>query len=162
MVCIGGGAAGMVTSAGTVIMGGKALMIERNFMGGDCLVTGCVPSKAFIKSASMAHKIKTGSEFGLEIEGFKVNFPKVMERMRTVRAEIGHHDSAENFSKQYGVDIMLGEAKFIDGNTISVNGGEPIKFLKACVCTGGRPRVPETPGLNDIPYYTSENIFNMT
>ena len=163
MVCIGGGAAGMVTAAGTVVMGGKSLMIERNFMGGDCLVTGCVPSKAFIKSASIANKIKTGAEFGLEIEGeVKVNFPKVMERMRKVRAEIGHHDSSENFSKQYGVDIMLGEAKFIDRNTISVNGGEPIKFLKACICTGGRPRVPDIPGLSNIPHYTSENIFNMT
>ena len=82
MVCIGGGAAGMVTAGGTVYMGGKALMIERNFMGGDCLVTGCVPSKAFIKSASIAHKIKKGAEFGLEITGeVKINFPKVMERM---------------------------------------------------------------------------------
>ena len=162
MVCIGGGAAGMVTAAGTVYMGGKALMIERNFMGGDCLVTGCVPSKAFIKSASIAHKIKNGAEFGLEIEGeVKINFHKVMERMRRIRAEIAHHDSAENFSKQYGIDIMLGEAKFIDKSTISVN-GNPIKFVKACICTGGRPRVPDTEGLINIPYYTSENIFNIT
>merc|ERR1711990_149485 len=116
----------MVTAAGTVWMGGKALMIERNFMGGDCLVTGCVPSKAFIKSASIANKIKKGAEFGLEIEGeVKVNFPKVMERMRKIRANIGHHDSAANFSKEHGIDIMLGEAKFVDRNTISVN-GEPI------------------------------------
>ena len=60
MVCIGGGAAGMVTAAGTAYMGGKALMIERNFVGGDCLVTGCVPSKAFLKAANVAHKIRTG------------------------------------------------------------------------------------------------------
>ena len=163
MVCIGGGAAGMVCSGGTVYMGGKALMIERNFMGGDCLVTGCVPSKAFIKSASIAHKIKKGAEFGLEITGeVKVNFPKVMERMRKIRAEIGHHDGAENFAKQYGMDIMFGDAKFLDRNTISVNNGQPIKFLKACICTGGRPRVPDIPGLHNIPHYTSENVFNMT
>lgn len=100
MVCIGGGAAGMVTAAGTAFMGGKALMIERNFMGGDCLVTGCVPSKAFLRAANVAHKIKNGSEFGVTIEGqVKVNFPKVMERMRKIRAEIGHHDSAQLFSR---------------------------------------------------------------
>ena len=70
MVAIGGGAAGMVTAGGTAFMGGSALMIERNFMGGDCLVTGCVPSKAFLKSASIAHKLRHGAEnYGLEIQG---------------------------------------------------------------------------------------------
>ena len=69
MVCIGGGAAGMVTAAGTAFMGGKALMIERNFMGGDCLVTGCVPSKAFLKAANVAHKVRTGEQFGVSVTG---------------------------------------------------------------------------------------------
>ena len=162
MVAIGGGAAGMVTAGGTAFMGGTALMIEKAFMGGDCLVTGCVPSKAFLKSASVAHKIRNGAEFGLEINGtVKVNFAKVMERMRKIRAEIAVHDSAENFSKQHGIDIILGAAKFIDRNTISVNGKE-IKFFKATICTGGRPRLPEVPGVHDIPQYTSENVWNMT
>ena len=143
MVAIGGGAAGMVTTGATAFLGGSALMIERNFMGGDCLVTGCVPSKAFLKSASVAHKLRNGAAYGLEIEGeVKVNFGKVMERMRKIRAEISHHDSAENFSKQHGVDIMLGQAKFVDKNTISINGKE-IKFFKATICTGGRPRIPQ-------------------
>lgn len=83
-----------------------------------------------------------------------------MERMRKIRAEIGQHDSAENFSKEHGIDIILGEAKFINQNTILVNGKE-IKFFKACICTGGRPRIPSVPGVRDIPYYTSENIWNM-
>ena len=124
MVAIGGGAAGMVTAAATAFMGGSALMIEKAFMGGDCLVTGCVPSKAFLKSASVAHKLRHGAEqYGLEIRGsVKVNFPKVMERMRKIRAEIAVHDSAENFSKEHGIDIILGAAKFIDANTIEVNG----------------------------------------
>ena len=71
----------------------------------------------------------------------KVNFGKVMERMRKIRAEIAYHDSAENFSKEYGIDIALGEAKFIDANTIRVN-NKDVKFLRACICTGGRPKVP--------------------
>ena len=84
-----------------------------------------------------------------------------MERMRRIRAEIAVHDSAENFSKEHGVAIILGEAKFVNENTIIVNGQE-IKFFKACICTGGRPRVPNYLGINEIPYYTSENIWNMT
>lgn len=143
MIAIGGGAAGMVTAGGTVFMGGTALMVEKAFMGGDCLVTGCVPSKAFLKSANVAHKIRNGAQFGVEIQGkVKVNFGKVMERMRKIRAEIAVHDSAENFSKTHGMDIILGAAKFIDRNTISVNGKE-IKFFKATICTGGKPRMPE-------------------
>lgn len=116
MIAIGGGAAGMVTAAGTSSIGGTALMIEKSFMGGDCLVSGCVPSKAFLKSASIAHRLRSGAEnYGLEIQGeVKVNFGKVMERMRKIRAEIAVHDSAENFSKTHGIDIILGEAKFID------------------------------------------------
>ena len=123
MIAIGGGAAGMVTAGGTAFMGGSALMIERNFIGGDCLVSGCVPSKAFLKSASVAHKLRNGAEFGLEITGeVKVNFAKTMERMRKIRAEISHHDGAENFSKTHGLDIMLGAAKFVNQNTIEVDG----------------------------------------
>lgn len=162
MVAIGGGAAGMVTAGATAFMGGSALMIERAFMGGDCLVTGCVPSKAFLKSASVAHKLRHNPEqYGLEINGnVRVNFSKVMERMRKIRAEIAVHDSAENFSKEHGIDIILGEAKFIDANTIEVN-GKQIKFFKATICTGGRPRMPEVPGAHDIPHYTSENVWNM-
>ena len=100
MVAIGGGAAGMVTVGATAFLGGQALMIEKSFLGGDCLVTGCVPSKAFLKSANVAHKLRTSAKYGVEIQGeIKVNFSKVMERMRKIRAEISHHDSAENFSK---------------------------------------------------------------
>lgn len=162
MIAIGGGAAGMVTAGGTSFMGGTALMIEKSFMGGDCLVSGCVPSKAFLKSASMAHRLRHGAEnYGLEIQGVKVNFGKVMERMRKIRAEIAVHDSAENFSKTHGIDIILGEAKFIDQNTIKVNGKE-IKFFKACICTGGRPRMANVPGVKEIPTMSSENVWNLT
>ena len=162
MVAIGGGAAGMVTAGGTSFMGGTAVMIEKAFMGGDCLVTGCVPSKAFLKSAKVAHTLRNNAEqYGLEISGVKVNFPKVMERMRKIRAEIAVHDSAANFSKAHGIDIMLGAAKFIDANTIDVN-GKKIKFFKATICTGGRPRMPDVPGIKDVPVWTSENIWNMT
>jgi len=162
LVSIGGGAAGLISAAGASISGAKACIIERAFMGGDCLVTGCVPSKAFLASASIAHKVRTASDFGIEVEGeVKVNFPKLMERMRKIRAQISHHDGTDFFSKKFGLDIHHGEASFKDKNTIVVDGKE-IKFVKAAICTGGRPRIPDISGLKDIPFYTSENIFNLT
>lgn len=131
-------------------------------MGGDCLNTGCVPSKTFLSIANKAHRLRNGKSFGLNIDGeVKVDFGKVMERVREVRASIGIKDSPENFSKEYDVDIILGEARFKDRNTISVN-GKDIKFLKACICTGASPSVPDVKGLDEIPYMTSENVFNLT
>ena len=98
-------------------------MIERSFMGGDCLVTGCVPSKTFLNIANKAHKVKTGEAYGLQIDGeVKIDFAKVMQRVRQVRAHIGEKDSATNFSKEYDVDIILGEARFKNKNTVTVNG----------------------------------------
>lgn len=95
MLVIGAGAGGLVTAAGSAGLGAKVAIIERGFLGGDCLVTGCVPSKAFLASAKVAHTIRTASEFGIGITGeVTVDFPKVMERMRKIRAEISEMDSA--------------------------------------------------------------------
>lgn len=152
----------MVSAAGGAISGAKTCIIERVFMGGDCLVTGCVPSKAFLASAKVAHKMRNAEEYGIEITGeIKVNFGKVMERMRKIRAGIAHHDSAEAFAKKFGLDIYMGEARFVDAHTVEVN-GKQIKFSKANICTGGLPRVPDIDGLKTVPFYTSENIFNLT
>lgn len=97
MVVIGGGAAGMVTSASISILGGRAALIERNVIGGDCLYTGCVPSKAFLKASNIAHNVKNAAQYGIEVTEYKVNFPKVMERMRAIRAEISKADAAQSF-----------------------------------------------------------------
>lgn len=162
MVVIGGGAAGMVTSASAAVFGAKACMIERGFVGGDCLVTGCVPSKAFLKACSVAHSIKNAADYGLIIEGeMKVDFPALMTRMKKIRAEISKGDAAGKFAKYYGMDIFLGHAKFLSQDTVSVN-GKALKFRKACIASGARPLIPDYPGLKDIHYYTSDNIFNLT
>jgi len=114
MVVIGGGAAGLVTAAGCAIVGAKTCLIERNMMGGDCLVTGCVPSKAFLKACNIAHNVRNGDEFGIEIEGpVKINFAKLMERMRAIRAAISKADSAARFAKYNGIDIYMGHAEYI-------------------------------------------------
>jgi len=87
MLVIGGGAGGLVTAAGAAGVGAKVGLIERQFLGGDCLNTGCVPSKAFLKCANVAHTARTASEFGISIEGeIKIDFGKIMARMRKIRA----------------------------------------------------------------------------
>jgi len=111
MLVIGAGAGGLVTAAGSVGTGAKVALIEQAFMGGDCLVSGCVPSKALIKAATVAHTCRTSSDFGISIKGeVEVDFRKVMERVRKVRAHIAENDSAERFSKSLGVDVYLGHA----------------------------------------------------
>lgn len=111
MVVIGGGAAGLVTGASAAVLGAKTCMIERNLFGGDCLFTGCVPSKAFLKACNVAHMVKNCAAFGVEVEGtINVNFAKVMERMRSIRAEISEVDSASHFAYYYGLDVFMGHA----------------------------------------------------
>ena len=84
-----------------------------------------------------------------------------MKRMRQIRADISDNDSAQRFSKNMGVDLYLGHAKFTGKNSVEIN-GKVISFTKACVATGGRPNIPDIQGLKDIKYYTSDNIFNLT
>jgi len=122
MLVIGAGAGGLVTAAGSSGTGAKVALIEKCYMGGDCLVTGCVPSKAFLKCANVAYAAKFGEEFGVICSEVKIDFPKVMERMRKIRAEIAENDSAQRFSKGLGVDLYMGYAKFTAKNKVEVNG----------------------------------------
>jgi len=162
MLVIGAGAGGLVTAAGSKALGVKVAIIERQFMGGDCLVSGCVPSKAFLAAAKVAHTVKTAAEFGVRVKGeIEVDFGAVMERMRKIRAEISENDSVERFHKFLGVDTYLGEANFTGRNEVTVN-GRKLKFLKCTIASGGRPLVPEIEGLDQVPFLTSDTVFNLT
>lgn len=98
MLVIGAGAGGLVTAAGSKGLGAKVAIIERGFMGGDCLNTGCVPSKAFLKSCNMAHSIRNASKYGINIHGdVEVDFKAIMDRVRKIRASISENDSAFRF-----------------------------------------------------------------
>lgn len=162
MLVIGGGAAAMVTAGGAVSMGARACMIERGFLGGDCLVTGCVPSKAFLKAAHVAHDVRNAEEYGIKINGtVTVDFAKMMQRLKRIRADISKNDSAAAFTQHWGVEVYMGHASFKDKNTVVVNGKE-LKFMKCCIATGGHPNVPEYPGLDKVKWYNSDNIWNLT
>ncbi|CAM9543770.1 unnamed protein product, partial [Chrysoparadoxa australica] len=162
LVVLGAGSGGLVSAAGSAGVGARVALIEDHLMGGDCLNVGCVPSKALIKAASVAHSVKNCAEFGVRIKGeVEVDFGAVMERMRRLRAGISHHDSCSRFSKDLGIDVHIGRGKFISPNAIEVN-GKVLNFKKAIVATGGTPSLPPIEGLKEAPYMTNSSVFNLT
>jgi len=156
LVVIGGGTAGLVTAAGAAGLGARVALIERNMLGGDCLNSGCVPSKAVIASARAAKASGAIRDFSSAAE----NFAAAMQRMRRLRAEISPHDSAERF-RQLGVDVFLGAATFRDSETVEV-AGTPLKFRRAVIATGARAAAPPIPGLDQVRYLTNESLFELT
>ena len=164
MIAIGAGAAGLVTSAGTAGVGGKAALIEKSLLGGDCLNVGCVPSKALIRCARVAAEAKRANEFGVRLPGntddITVDFPAVMQRMRRLRSSIAPNDSAARF-RDLGVDVFLGHAQFTGPDTIEVD-GRTLRFSRACIATGSRALIPPIPGLEESGYLTNETIFSLT
>lgn len=161
LVVLGAGTAGLIAAAGAATVGARVALVERALMGGDCLNYGCVPSKAVIRSSRAAAEIRDAAGYGIRTSGtVDVDFAKVMERMRRLRAEISGHDSAERF-KSLGVDVFLGEARFLDRRTVEV-GGKVLKFAKAVIATGARPVHPAIPGLAEAGFLTNETVFMST
>ena len=161
LVVIGGGTAGLVSAIGAAGLGAKVALIEKHFMGGDCLNVGCVPSKAIIRAARAIAAVREAADFGVNVPtGATADFGKVMERMRRLRADISPHDSAKRFT-ELGVDVFLGAGRFTGPDTIEV-GGQTLRFAKAVIATGARAAAPPIPGLKDVPYLTNETLFSLT
>ncbi len=163
LVIIGGGTAGLVAAAEAARFGAKVALIERSFLGGNCLNVACIPSKTLARAGRVCSDIRYAASYGVQgnlpLENFEVDFPKVMERIRKIRARIGRHDSAERF-RDLGVDVFFGEATFKDEKTIKVN-HLILRFKKALVATGSRPATPNIPGLAESGYITNETVFNL-
>ena len=160
LVVIGAGTAGLVVAAGAAGLGAKVALIEKHWMGGDCLNVGCVPSKTLIRAARAAHEARTAGRFGVQVPQVEVDFAAVMERVRAVRAGISPHDSAKRFS-ELGVDVFLGEGRFVDSESIEV-GGAKLRFKRAVLATGARAVQPDVPGLREAGFLTNETVFNLT
>jgi pyruvate/2-oxoglutarate dehydrogenase complex dihydrolipoamide dehydrogenase (E3) component len=161
VVVIGAGTAGLVTAAGAAGLGAKVALIEREFLGGDCLNVGCVPSKALIRAARAAAQVRDAEQFGIHVPpGARVDFPAVMERLRRLRAGISPHDSAARF-RGLGVDVFLGQAAFTGPDTVEV-GGKTLRFRRAVIATGARAHRPPVPGLAEAGFLTNENVFALT
>ena len=165
IVVIGAGTAGLITAVVAASLGAKVALIEKHLMGGDCLNVGCVPSKGIIRAARAWADVRNAEEFGLHIPpGVKYDFGAVMERMRKLRAQISHNDSVQRYTK-LGVDVYIGNGRFIGNDTIQVEGlagHRTLTFAKAAVCTGARASVPPTPGLKEAGYLTNETVFSLT
>jgi pyruvate/2-oxoglutarate dehydrogenase complex dihydrolipoamide dehydrogenase (E3) component len=162
LVVIGAGTAGLVTAAGAAGLGAKVALVERYLMGGDCLNVGCVPSKGIIRASRAVHDVKIAETFGVSCgKDVSVDFGKAMERMRRIRAGISVHDSAERFSRELGVDVFFGEAKFIGPDAIEVK-GKRLRFKRAAICTGARAATPPVLGITEAGYLTNESVFSLT
>jgi pyruvate/2-oxoglutarate dehydrogenase complex dihydrolipoamide dehydrogenase (E3) component len=163
LLVIGGGSAGLVAAVGAAGVGAKVALVEKHLLGGDCLNVGCVPSKTLIRSAKAVGEIRRAQrgDFGVSLTGeVRVDFTAVMERVRRVRADISHHDSADRFRK-LGIDVYLGEGQFIGPDSFTVD-GRTIQFKKAIVATGSRPAFIPIPGLAETGYITNVTLFELT
>lgn len=142
-------------------LGARSAMIEQSFLGGDCLVHGCVPSKALLRSARAIQDAREVERFGGVQQGeLEVDFPALMQRMRKVRAEISHHDAVSRF-RDMGVDVYLGRAHFTGPHTVEVD-GQTVKFKKALISTGASAWVPPVKGVEEVDYFTNKTIFSLT
>lgn len=158
LVVIGGGSAGLTAAAFHGELGRKVALIERERIGGDCTWTGCVPSKALLKVAKVAHSIRTAEHYGIHVEAPKVNMAVVRQRVQDAIQEVYQHETPNEVAKR-GVEVVLGEATFLDAHTIEVN-GQPIQSKKFIIATGGRAAIPPIPGLDSVPFKTNHDIFN--
>lgn len=147
VVVVGGGTAGLVTASGCVRLGRKVALIEREALGGDCLWTGCVPTKALVASAKLAHQMRHASAFGLESVTPRVTPKAVMDSMREQRRIISRHDDPEKFRK-LGIDVIVGEARLAGASIVEV-AGRTLHAKDIVLATGARTAVPPVEGLKE-------------
>jgi pyruvate/2-oxoglutarate dehydrogenase complex dihydrolipoamide dehydrogenase (E3) component/uncharacterized membrane protein YdjX (TVP38/TMEM64 family) len=164
MVVIGAGAAGLVTSLIAAAVKAKVTLVESHKMGGDCLNYGCVPSKALIKTATLARQMRHSADYGIQRADFTLDFAQVMERVARVVREVEPHDSVERYVG-LGVDVQIGSAKIIDPWHVQItkeDGSVQVLSTKTIVvATGARPFVPPLPGLDSVGYLTSDTLWGL-
>ncbi|MBN9262392.1 MAG: FAD-dependent oxidoreductase [Hyphomicrobium sp.] len=159
-ICIiGAGSGGLSVAASTVLLGMKVVLIEKHLMGGDCLNTGCVPSKALIAAARRAHDMRTAGQFGITSVEPQVDATAVNDHIKSVIAGIARNDSVERFTGM-GVEVIHAAARFRDKSTVEA-GDTLVKAFRFVIATGSSPDVPAIPGLDKVPYLTNESIFDL-
>ena len=156
---IGGGTAGRVSAAVSAGIGARTALVEQHRLGGECLWTGCVPSKAIIRSASVLHTLRRAADFGIDVQGGRADFAAVMERVQAIIRRIEPHDSPERF-RGMGVDVIEGRARFVSPEEATV-AGRRIRSKRWIVATGSRTAVPPIPGLEEARYQTHETLWEL-
>ncbi len=159
LIVIGAGAAGLVTAYIAAAVRARVTLIEGNEMGGDCLNTGCVPSKSLIRSAKIINYMDRAHEFGLKRTPARFEFAAVMERVQRSIQAVAPHDSVERYT-ELGVECIQGYAKFKSPWEVEVN-GQVLSARNIVIATGARPFVPPIPGLAETGYLTSDTVWNL-
>jgi pyruvate/2-oxoglutarate dehydrogenase complex dihydrolipoamide dehydrogenase (E3) component len=160
IIAIGGGTAGLVTVAGAAYLGARAALIERERLGGDCLWTGCVPSKALVASAHAAQARRDSGELGLPGKAKPVDFGLVMDAMRRARDTVSPHDDPARF-RAMGIEVVEGPAEFCAPDTVRV-GDRVLRSRRIVIATGSRPSIPPIPGLTEAGFHTHQTILDLT
>ncbi|SKA24961.1 Pyruvate/2-oxoglutarate dehydrogenase complex, dihydrolipoamide dehydrogenase (E3) component [Enhydrobacter aerosaccus] len=160
-ICVvGGGSAGLSVAAGATQMGARTILIEAGRMGGECLNSGCVPSKSLLACAKAAKVVREAARYGLSVSEPRVDFSLVHDYVQRVIRAIAPHDSVERFTA-LGCTVVKGYAHFIDDRTVEA-AGRHIRARRFVIATGSRPAIPPIPGLDTVPYFTNETLFDNT
>ena len=157
LVIIGGGSAGLSAAEFGSKLGVRIAIIEKNKIGGDCTWTGCIPSKTLIETANVLHTIKGSSSYGLDISEPQVSFPRVMDRVNQVVADIYAEESPQVLSES-GIDVIPGSPRFLDKHTVEVE-GKRIRSKSFILSTGAHVWIPPIPGLGEVDYLTYEHVW---
>jgi pyruvate/2-oxoglutarate dehydrogenase complex dihydrolipoamide dehydrogenase (E3) component len=160
LVVLGGGTAGLIASLYAARVGARVALVEQAEQpGGDCLFTGCVPSKSLIASARLAHDMRTADRLGLEPSEPSIDFARVMVRIREVIRRAGVRDTAEHLQSE-GVEVVRAFGRFARAGVVEAEGRE-LRFRAAIIATGSRPAVPPIPGLGASKFLTSESVWDL-
>lgn len=170
IVVIGGGSAGLVVAAGAAHLGARVMLIEKRALGGDCLYTGCVPSKSFIASARLAARMRRAAEMGfapVEPKFLNDDFASVAARVQRVIETVAERDAPDVF-RALGVEIVFGSPRFVSPREVEIVDTETgdgskrrVRARRFCISTGSRPAAPPVEGLNDAEYVTNEEVFRL-
>ena len=160
LVVVGGGTAGIIAARTAGRLGARVVLVERDRTGGDCLWTGCVPSKSLIAAARTAHRVRTGGRFGITPAEPRVDFAAVRAHIRRAIARIAPADSPEALERA-GAEVIHGDAEFTGPSTVRVD-GRTLRFRHALIATGSSPALPPVPGLTEIEPLTSDTVWDLT
>lgn len=164
LVVIGGGTAGLVAAVGAAGVGARVTLVEADRTGGDCLWTGCVPSKALLSAAAAVHSARTADRFGLGTAALDVDLGAVMDAIRAKQDQIAPHDSPERLERE-GVTVLHGRARLADRGVVRVeldgDGVQELRTRRALVATGSRPSLPPVEGLADADPLTSDTVWDL-
>jgi len=160
LLIIGAGTAGLVAAKTAAGFGADTLLVEAHRTGGDCLWTGCVPSKSLIAAAEIAQSARDGSHLGVHVDGIRVDFAAVMAHVHGAMATIAPVDSPETI-EQSGARVVIGRARFTGPRRAEID-GRPIAFRQAVIATGSAPTLPHTPGMEGVSVLTSDTVWDLT